>query len=280
MIFRYPGGKSKKKIREWIFGKFPVYFSEYREPFCGGANIFFYVNQSIKRWINDLDVNLMQVYFALRDRPEQFIALCRSIDPPRPDDVLVAAREGGKAIYNARLKKQFDFFVDNTECDQALRYFFTNRTNWAGRVVYELKSRMYFSVPEGWNIVKTDKLEKAAKILQGTKITCGDYSDLLEEHGENVLIYADPPYLVNSKLSKTSQLYKHNFSEQDHIIFAEKIKLCKHKVIISYDDCEFIRDLFVGFNFYTMDWTYCGTSAADGQSKEKRVGKELLITNY
>jgi DNA adenine methylase len=139
---------------------------------------------------------------------------------------------------------------------------------------------MYFSVPEGWNIVKTDKLEKAAKILQGTKITCGDYSALLEEPRENVLIYADPPYLVNSKLAKTSQLYKHNFSEQDHVIFAEKIKSCQHKVIISYDDCDFIRDLFGGFNFYTMDWTYCGTSAADGTSKQKRVGKELLITNY
>ena len=49
---------------------------------------------------------------------------------------------------------------------------------------------------------------------------------------------------------------------------------------MSYDDDEkgFIRELYADLNIYNEEWTYCGSSSANGE--EKRVGKELLITNY
>ena len=100
--------------------------------------------------------------------------------------------------------------------------------------------------------------------------------------GDNVLIYIDPPYLVNTKLATSSQLYKHNFTIEDHKKLAKDIKVCKHKVIISYDDDEdgFIRSLYDGFNIYEEQWTYCGSSSGKNQSKKKKVGKELIITNF
>lgn len=280
-IFRYPGGKTKKSIREKILNKAPKEFAEYREPFVGGGGIFFSIDPKIKRWVNDKDENLISVYLALKNRPEDFINKCREILPPQSGEPLAPARQGGKPLYNARLKEHFDYLIHNNECDQALKYFFTNRTNWAGRVNYDIPSRMYFSNPNGWNIVETTLLEEASKILHNTTITCVDYSDLLECDGDNVWIYCDPPYYKNTNLPTRSQLYKYNFTLEDHKVFAEKIKQCRHKVCISYDDVDgVIKELFKDFNIYEESWTYCGTSSAEGCSKYKKTGKELIITNY
>jgi DNA adenine methylase len=281
-IFRYPGGKSKKSILEKIFSKAPKKYNEFREPFCGGGGVFFRIDPSVKRWINDKDEHLMQVYFALRDRPEEFIALCREIEPQKAGEPLCSSRPGGKPLWNARLKKWFDYFADNDECDQALRYFFIHRTVWAGRVRYDLPSRMYFSNPAGWNIVKTNKLEQVAKSLQNTIITNDEYYQILETPGLDVWIYVDPPYYVNTKLDKNSQLYKHNFSKEDHIVLAENVKKCNHMVMLSYDDDKegFIRSLYNGFYIHEEKWVYCGTSSANTHDKTKKTGNELIITNY
>lgn len=280
-LLRYPGSKSKKSIRERIFKYFPYSYEEMRIPFVGGGGIFFHVPINKKRWINDVDSALISVYKALKDRPEDFIAKCREIEPHKAEEVTEAILNGRK-VYNQRMRDIFDKFAHNDEMDQALRFYYINRTCWAGRVNYDIDSRLYFSNPPGWSIIKTDKLEKAAEILKDVKITSDSYEESLSLKGDNVLIYIDPPYLVNTKLATSSQLYKHNFTIEDHKKLAKDIKVCKHKVIISYDDDEdgFIRSLYDGFNIYEEQWTYCGSSSGKNQSKKKKVGKELIITNF
>lgn len=282
-IFRYPGGKTRKNVREKILKYMPSDIQEYREPFVGGGGIFFSIDKSIKRWINDKDENLIQVYLALRDRAAEFISKCREISPAEEGEPLYSVPKG-KAQYNLRLKQYFDFFANNKQCDQALRYFFINRTVWGGRVNYSLKSRLYYSVPEGWNIIKGDKLEQAANHLENVNITSTSYEDvLLEPSDQKCWIYCDPPYLVNSNFSKTSQLYRHNFNLEDHYRFADTIKQSKHKICISYDGgYDLLKSLYKDFNIHEENWTYCGTSSAKSLSvkKSKKNGKELIITNY
>jgi len=280
-IFRFPGGKTRKNVRNRILAKAPD-FKSYRETFTGGGGIFFSIPQHIDRWINDIDRNLISVYLALKFSPDEFISKCRSIHPHKEGEALTSARPGGKKIYNARLKKIFDKFSFDEEMDQALRYFFVNRTVWAGRVNYDLPSRMYFSNPQGWNIVKTKKLEKAAELLKNTFITVGSYEPLLTHPGDDVWVYCDAPYLVNTNMPRSSQLYKYGFTMEDHQKFAEMVRRSSHKICISYDDDEegIIRELYKGFYIDEEEWAYCGTSSADGCSKTKRQGKELLITNY
>lgn len=139
---------------------------------------------------------------------------------------------------------------------------------------------MYFSNPAGWNIVNTEKLTNAADHLRGTKVTCGTYETLLTAPGEDVLVYLDPPYFVNTELSTTSRLYKYNFEKEDHDRMAELVQKCKHKVVVSYDNHPYISELYKGLNLSETEWTYCGTSSAEGQSDTKQIGKELIITNF
>ena len=293
-IFRYPGGKSVSTVQKRILKYKPDNISEYREPFVGGGGIFFAQEPIEKRWINDLDKNLISVYMALRDRPEDFISKCRNIEPEKKDEEKVSTKPGGKALYNRRLKEVFDYFAENEECDQALRYYFINRTVWYGRVRYGVKCQLYYSKPEGWNIIQKDLLEKAAEHLKNVKITNSSYEDLLlSPSNENCWVYCDPPYYVNSELPEKLKLYDHNFTFDDHKRFAEICKNSPHKICISYDDRPEIRELFSDpkFNLYNEAWHYGGTSSAksiknhiymdeNNEKVGKKVGKELIITNY
>lgn len=285
MIFRYPGGKSKKSVRAKIFDRFPETYSEFRDAMVGGGGIFFAVPTDKKRWINDLDPNLISVYEALKNRPTEFIDQCREIKAPQAGEPLTSAKPGGKPLYNARLKAEFDRFAAGNDVDAALRYLFVHRTVWAGRVNYDVASRMYFSNPSGWNVVFTDKMSRAAAALRDVKITCGGYQELLSAEGDDVLVYLDPPYYVNTELANNSRLYKYNFEKKDHDELCDAVKQCKHKVVVSYDDHPYIRQLYKldQFNLSTgVEWTYCGTSSvvSNGQSATKKVGKELIITNF
>jgi len=271
-IYRFPGGKVRaSKI---IARYFPKEYNEYREPCVGGGGLFFTIPPNKKRWINDINPDLMSVYTALRDNPVEFIASCKAILPEQEGEPLTAARNG-KALYSARLKQVFDEMVKDRQKHPALSYFYINRVCYAGRVNYDIPSRLYFSNPSGWNIVKTNLLEEASKLLQNIKITVGSYEKCLETDGENVFIYIDPPYMKNTLLSRASQLYQHNFTEEDHKKLSEDVLKCKHKVLISYDNHPFIRELYKDLNIYEESWKYCGTSL-----KEKEVGQELIITNY
>jgi DNA adenine methylase len=261
---------------------------EYREPFVGGGGVFFKARfgHDLERfWLNDKHQGLMEVYRALAERPEEFMRLCREVGPARSDDDLTEAGPRGGRPVNKRLHDEFHrvaFEGDASRCDQAYRYFFVNRTvHGSGRVNYDIPSRLYFSNPDGWNVTAGDQLEEAARALAGVKVTCGDYAELFEAPGEDVWIYADPPYVVNSGLSPSSQLYQHSFTMEDHRVFAEAVKRCEHKVTISYDEDDggLVRELFPeseGFFVVESGWSYCGTT-----SERKENGKELLICwNY
>ncbi len=278
--FRYPGGKTRAGIQRLILDQMPHGIQEYREPFVGGGGIFFALDPKRvkRRWINDKNQGLVSVYRAFVERPQEFIARCKSVPPAAVGDPQTEAGVRGGLAVNARLKDEFERVKLNEEEDQAYRYFFVNRTVFGGRVNYDLPSRLYFSNEKGWNIVEGNHLHRVAEHLQGARVTQGDYAILFEEDGEDVWIYADPPYYRDTELTKTSKLYQHSFSVDDHVRFAECVRNCKHKVCLSYDDCEFIRRLYSDprrFHQVKHNWKYCGTT-----DKEKADGKELLILSY
>lgn len=274
-IFRYPGGKSKTSVRDWILSAQPDDINEYREPFVGGGGIFF--EMTGKRWINDIHSGLIAVYKALRDRPEEFITKCRRIKTHQPNDETTPSGKRNGQPKNKRMQDFFEYIKMNEDEDQALRYFYLNRTCYSGRVNYDRPSRLYFSNPNGWNIINTKRLDTAARHLRKVRITCQSYEALLHEPGQGVWIYVDPPYLVNTNLCPNDKLYQHNFTFEQHEKLAADVRQSPHKIAISYDDDKdgIIRSLYKGFNIQPNNWKYCGSCLPT-----KRDGAELLITNY
>jgi DNA adenine methylase len=259
MIFRYPGGKAM--FRQAILSLAPANYTEYREPLVGGGAVFFGIDKDTPRWINDQDGSLVGVYLALRDRPAQFIRSCMEIKP-------LEEGEGPE-----RLRAVFDQFVKDTDMDAALRYYFLNRTSWGGIPTY-LQQSPSCSTPGKWSFVMSDRLWQAAALLQGVKITHGDYLPLLQAPGEGVWIYCDPSYYVDNELPKGGLLYRHTFTEEQHIAFAQHVSECPHKIVISYDDHPFIHDLYADRKFRIFV-----TEPVRYQLSRKEV-RELIITNY
>src|SRR5690606_4775648 len=60
----------------WVLDNFPENYEnrDYMEPFCGSANIFFHKVKSQQEIIGDEELGIIQIYRALRDEPEAFIA--------------------------------------------------------------------------------------------------------------------------------------------------------------------------------------------------------------
>ena len=120
------------------------------------------------------------------------------------------------------------------------------------------------------------RLKQFGKVINGTTITNYDFQKVIEQDGENVFLFLDPPYHSATK----SALYGKNGNLHkgfDHIRFAETMKNCKHNWLITYDDSEYIRELFSFANIIAWDLTYGMRNVTDSSNQ---TGKELFISNY
>ena len=225
---RYPGGKTKaiKKILPFI----PSVFSEYREPFLGGGSVFLAVKQknpsAICR-INDLNSDVYCFWIALKENPDNLISAISKIKGSFGD---------GRTLHS-RLAKSKPAGIFG----RALRYYLLNRITYPGTVDSGGYSREAFE--KRFTLSKINSLYSLAELLENVRITNESYEPLLFTPGKNVFIFLDPPYWNARKsplYGKRGDLNKFF----DHKIFAEKMRECPHKWLITCDDSEFIRELF------------------------------------
>lgn len=85
------------------------------------------------------------------------------------------------------------------------------------------------------------------------------------------LIYADPPYVDAERLYQVSQ---RNGNHEFHVELWRLLSACKGYVIISYNDCPFIRQIYK--NFYILAFRRANPLS---QKKGSEYG-EVIITNY
>jgi DNA adenine methylase len=102
------------------------------------------------------------------------------------------------------------------------------------------------------------------------------FKNVVEQEGNNVFLFLDPPYYSATKSAlygKNGHLHKHF----DHVRFAETMQQCKHHWLITYDDSDYMRELFSFATILTWDLTY-GMRNVTAHSNQ--TGKELFISNY
>ncbi|QVK02448.1 DNA adenine methylase [Mycoplasma mycoides] len=154
-----------------------------------------------------------------------------------------------------------------------LTYALKNILSFEGNLKNYTKKRLdYFikRLDNGW----VDKLNQYNKILQTIDITHFDYKQILKNIINNknkvTKLYADPPYF------NKAGMYKNSFTIQDHIDLynlLSELKV-KTKIVISYNDEPFIKELYKDWNIIEINKTnVCGIN------KNSSKVKELLITN-
>lgn len=258
---RYPGGKSRavKTIAKIIPD-----FDEFREPFLGGGSVFIYLKQKYshkKYWINDIYNNL---YLFWKHTQIDIDGLINQINYWKINFT------DGKGLFKYLINniEQFD------DLKKAAAFFVFNRITFSGTTESGGFSNSAFL--NRFTQSSIDRVKELSSILSNTTITNFDYYDVVKENGHNVFIFLDPPYYSATK----SALYGKNGNLHkifDHERLSLLLKNSDHKWLITYDNSEYIRDLYSFANITTWDITYGMRNVnKNGNQNEK----ELFISNY
>ncbi len=262
-VLRYPGGKSKA-IRK-IITHIPTNYKEFREPFVGGGSVFIAAKQRLNPnaiyKINDLNYDLFCFWNELKNNANKLI-----------DEIYRVKQKSknGRRLYEElrdSTKRMSDF-------ERAVRFFILNRITFSGTVDSGGYSEQAFKLR--FTISSIERLRMLSKLLVNVIIKHGDYQELVLEPGEDVFIFLDPPYYCSS----SSKLYGKNgdlHASFDHEEFAEVMKKCPHKWLITYDNSPEIRELFSFANIHEWALKYGMTNVGKSNAK---IGNELFITNY
>ena len=258
---RYPGGKSR--ALKMIAPLIPD-FQEFREPFVGGGSVFFYLKQhhpTKKYWINDLYYNLYQFWNQSKIRLDEVVS-----------QVLLWKEEytAGKPLHKFLIHNLTQF----NEVELASAFFILNRIIFSG--TSESGGYSNHAFLKRFTPSSIERLRMIDRVLNDTKITNLDFQEVIEAEGEAVFIFLDPPYYSATK----SALYGKNGNMHksfDHKRFASIMQKTKHKWLITYDNCDYIRRLFSFANIFTWELTY-GMRNITEESNQR--GRELFISNY
>ena len=260
---RYPGGKTRAIDR--ILPHISLDFYEYREPFVGGGSVFIALKQRVGDdvlfRINDLNYDLYCYWKMLKEERDALIDEITRIKREEPD---------GRTLF---VKYTVDGWEGN-DLERAVRFFILNRITFSGTVDSGGYSQNAFE--RRFTDSSIVRLKQLSSLLQHVLITHGDYETLLFEAGNDVFIFLDPPYFRQRK----SRLYGKNgylHVSFDHERFAQDMRRCPHKWLLTYDDSVEIRELYDFAYIYEWELQY-GMNNYKQESAKK--GSELFISNY
>ena len=80
----------------------------------------------------------------------------------------------------------------------------------------------------------------------------------------DTLFYLDPPYVGTESYYKTPS----GFNIDQHIALAEILKGIKGRFVLSYNDCEVVRDLYKGFEIIEVSTLYSLRGGSQKQARE------------
>lgn len=234
-IFKYPG--SKWSIADWIIQHFPEHHS-YLEPFFGSGAILFNKKRSPIETVNDLDGYVTNLFSWIRDDPEQLARMVYWIPYARDsyDRAIKICKDELHVMDKAQSLVCAAAFCAKTMMGYGFR---TNESKVGFK--RDIQGREAAYAANGWKNLP-DKILKSAERLRGIQIENRPAVKLIQEFRfQNVLIYADPPYVLSARSCQRA-MYKHEMTDDDHAELLEELSRHPGPVVISgyasklYDD--------------------------------------------
>lgn len=261
---RYPGGKTR--ALKYILPQVPEVVKAFREPFVGGGSVYlalrYKLGEQASYWINDLNADLAVFWMTARDRLPELVKAVEHTKRTQTD---------GRQLFETLRDQLGD---DLPDVERAARFFVLNRITFSGTIESGGYSKSAFE--RRFTESSIDRLAGLAGWLENTQITADDFARVVQAPGEHVFIFLDPPYLSSSK----SKLYGRRgslHSAFDHERFAQVMRDCPHKWLITYDDSPAIRDLFSFAHIEQWQLQYGMNNVGKDQAGS---GAELFIRNY
>lgn len=230
-IIRYHGGKWL--LAEWIISHFPSH-KIYVEPYGGAASILLKKKRSFAEVYNDLDDEMVNLFFVMRDHGSEL-------------------KE--KLYFTPFSRHEFDLSYQPTDdkIERARRTivraymgFGSSIANYTGFRATSFRSG---STPANdWKNYH-DAMTAIIERLRGVTIENRDaFRVMLQHDSVKTLHYVDPPYVHETRYKKSnSNSYRFEMTNEDHVKMCELLKQLKGTVVLSAYQNDLYDDHLVGW---------------------------------
>ena len=229
-LLNYPG--AKWGMAKMIVNLMPQHRS-YLEPYFGSGAVLFNKPPSAIETVNDIDGDIVNFFKVLREYPTELA-----------EDI--AMTPYSREVFNDAHENRGD-----SEYQRAYRFAIRSKMGHGFKTYQKTGFKIDVHARENsyavkcWNRLPGDLLEAALR-LKSVQIENRPALDLIRRFNyENVLIYADPPYLLNTRGGKQ---YRHEMTEQDHVELLDTLKQHKGSVILSGYPSEMYDRELAGWN--------------------------------
>ena len=247
---RYPGGKSK--IAEYLAAQFRLDQMEtFAEAFAGGASVGLALLDAgliLRLLLNDADKSVAAFWRQITENPE---SIYRRLDesPPTAED-----------FYAAKLT--LDKPQDYSQEDLPWSLLIANRLSFSGitkACILGGKNGTDAQRLARWNPKSIKKrISQIYAMRNRISVFCEDAADFIEStYWDNqTTLFIDPPYVKQG-----AKLYRKFFYENDHKHLANTIESLYRSfpgadIVLTYDDCAFIRELYPDAEIKTIERKY------------------------
>jgi DNA adenine methylase len=278
-LLRYAGGKSKavKQITPFIKD-----YEKIVSPFLGGGSLEVYWTSDLDKQVIAYDIFDVLVTFwnVLLNKPKELYDELSKINPTdeefaRIKECLMCldkTQEMLKDWHTNYYKRENIIKIDDTKL--AAYYFFNHNCSYGpgylawGSSVY-LNDKRWKSMIDRVLDFKCDNL----KVEQST------FDLSIPKHKQDFL-YLDPPYFLDK--DKDNKMHKGMYPMKnidvhhngfDHELLRDLLLKHEGDFVMSYNNCETIREWYKDFDFYFPEWSY---SMSNG---ETRIGKNRIELN-
>lgn len=246
-FIKWIGGK--RQLKKKIIEQFPDEFERYVEVFGGAGWVLFDKDKHANIEVyNDVNSNLVNLYRCVKYHPE---ALQKELEW-----TLISREQFFDCKDQNNVKGM-------TDIQRAARFYTLIKESFGA----DTKSFGLRSI----NMLKAvDYLQDVSKRLSRVVIENVDFEQLIKVYDrKETLFYLDPPYYDAEKY------YPDRFNIEDHQRLKDILSQIKGKFILSYNDCESIRELYQEYNLIKISRFDNFLSKQGGGSYQ-----ELIIKNY
>ncbi|MFM9877846.1 MAG: DNA adenine methylase [Rhodoglobus sp.] len=260
---RYPGGKSRLSdyLARLVAAQAPRP-RQYAEPFAGGAGaaLRLLVNEEVRTaHINDLSPGIAAFWRAMFTQTDAFTKLLLG------HPITMDAWHEAKAIYMNP--------EGHDDLELGFATFFLNRCNRSGILnagpIGGLNQTGNWKIDARFNRDDlADKIRYLGAFRNRVRLTELDarvFLDDMQTYGHDVLVYVDPPYLVQGE-----HLYLDSLSLKDHRELADQLRRTDLRWFMTYDADERITaDLYEGLRCAAFDISHT--------AQTQHVGAEYAV---
>jgi len=279
---RYAGGKSK------AIGLILEYLPKLKHkrivsPFFGGGSFELAVSQNLGIEVIGYDIFEMLTNFwsILINNKEKFISELEKFEITsdeftRNRHILLSYWDKVKPeTLEYKTMKQLDLTdeeksrLDNDKVMQAVYYYYNMSLSYGP---------MFLGWPSS-NEIKPEKFKRRMEFLKkmnikNVSVRCADFKTAIKNHPDDFL-FMDPPYYLGMDSKMFKGMYPNcNFAihhnDFEHEAMCELLKNHKGGFLITYNNCETIRDWYSDYEQVFPEWQY-----TYGQG-EKRIGKNRI----